>query len=150
MKIILLKDVKNVGKKGQKVTVSDGYGANYLIPHGLAVLETTHSNNVLEKEKEAERIKQENLKQEALKIQEQLKLITLVFFAPSGKDGRMFGSISTKQIEEDLKSKHNIVIDKRKFLEKYALNSFGYHRLDIELYKGVIGTVVVEIKEREQ
>lgn len=150
MKVILLKDVKNVGKKGDKVTVSDGYGANYLIPHKLAVLETVHSNNVLEKEKEAERARQAKLKEEALKIKAQLETIKLDFVASSGKDGKMFGSISLKQIEEELKAKHNITIDKRKFVGKYNLNCFGYHRLNIELYKDVIGTVVIEVKEKEK
>ncbi len=150
MKVILLKDVKNVGKKGEKVTVSDGYGQNFLIPRGLAVLETIHSNNVLEREKEAERVHQGELKDEALKIKEQLSKIKLVFSAPVGNDGRMFGSISTKQVEEELRSRYNIVIDKRKFLEKYNLNSLGYHRLQIELYKDVIGEVVVEIVERKK
>ena len=150
MKVILLKDVKNVGKKGEKVTVSDGYGQNFLIPRGLAVLETVHSNNVLEKEKEAERLHQAELKKEAEITKEKLTKIKLVFNAPVGSDGRMFGSISTKQVEEELKAKYNITVDKRKFLEKYNLNSLGYHRLKIELYKDVIGEVVVEVIERSK
>ena len=149
MKVIMLKDVKKLGKKGEKIVVSDGYAANYLIPNGLAVMETVHSNNVLEKEKEQARIEEENNKKIALEVSEKLKSITLEFFA-AGKDGKMFGSISPKQIEEELRNKHQINIDKRKIISKDSINIFGYTSVKIELHKGVIGIIKVHVTEKEK
>lgn len=151
MKVILLKDVKKVGKKGETVTVSDGYGNNYLIPHGLAVASTTTSQASLAKANAAETARQQQLKKEAEELAERLKTINVEFAVKVGADGRMFGSISPKQIEEELRNTYGINIDKRKFIDKYPANALGFTRLKIELYKGeagqVIGTVNVHISE---
>lgn len=148
MKLILLQDVKNVGKKDQVVNVSDGYGANFLLPRKLAVPLTEKAieirdqqnldvkNAVLQKRKSAEEL--------ALK----LTSITLEFVGQVGKDGRMFGSISPKQIVEEMEKKHAIVLDKRKFIDHYAVNAIGYTRLKIELDKGVVGIVNVHVSEK--
>ena len=111
MEVILLKDVKGIGKSGQKVNVKDGYAANYLIPNKLAVKLTARSQEVLDIQnanKEAE--KQENIRI-AKEVAKKLETIVVEFTANTGADGKMFGSISTKQIEEELKRKYNIVID---------------------------------------
>lgn len=149
MKVILLKDVKNVGKKDQIVEVSQGYGANYLIPNKLAVMCTSGSRNVLEKQQIAKQEDEKRKKDEALAIAEQLKSITLEFTALASKDGRMIGTISPKQICEALHNEHQIIIDKRKFVDKYPANAFGYTRLKVELYKGVFGTINVHISEKK-
>lgn len=149
MKVILLKDVKNVGKKDQVVEVSQGYGANYLIRQGLAVMYTSGSKNILNKQVQERADEEEKRKQEALKISEQLKDITLEFSAQGAKDGRMIGTISPKQICEELLRKYNINIDKRKFIDKFPVNAFGFTRLKIEIYKGVVGTVNVHVSEKK-
>lgn len=149
MKVILLKDVKNVGKKDQVCEVSQGYGANYLIKNGLAIMYTSGSKNTLDgqmKQREDEMLAKKAFAQE---VAEKLKEITLEFTAPSSKDGRMFGNISPKQICEEMKKVFNIDIDKRKFIDKYPVNTFGYTRLKIELFKGVIGTVNVHVSEKK-
>jgi len=149
MKVILLKDVKNVGKKDQVCEVSQGYGANYLIKNGLAIMYTSGSKNTLDgqmKQREDEMLAKKAFAQE---VAEKLKEITLEFTAPSSKDGRMFGNISPKQICEEMKKVFNIDIDKRKFIDKYPVNAFGYTRLKIELFKGVIGTVNVHVSEKK-
>ncbi len=148
MKVILLQDVKNLGKKGQKIVVSDGYGANFLIPKKLAVLETAQATAQLEREKENARLLDEKLKKEAQETAKKLENIVVSFTAASGKDGKMFGSISSKQIEDELKNKHSIIIDKRKFIDKYPVNTLGYSRLRIELYKDVIAIVNVLVEEK--
>ena len=125
MKVILLADVKKVGKKGQTIEVSDGYAANFLIPKKLAVKVTEKSVEILEKQNEQARIAAENAKKEAEKIKETLKNITVEFTLKSGANGRVFGSISFKQVEEALKNKHNIVIDKRKIITKGPIDSLG-------------------------
>lgn len=149
MKVILLKDVKGIGKKDQIVTVKDGYAANYLIPNKLAVMESQKSVEVLNQQKAdaAEEVRQLTIK--AKEVAKQLEDITVEFIAAGGSDGRMFGSISTKQIEQELKAKYNIEIDKRKFLDKIAVDRFGYTKLRIELYKGVVGTVTIHVSEKK-
>ncbi len=153
MKIILTADVKGVGKKGQTVTVSDGYASNYLIPKKLAVISTASSQTQLAKDNANEEKRQAALKAEAEELAKRLEHINVEFKAKSGSDGRMFGTISPKEIEEGLKAQWDIVIDKRKFIDKYPANAFGYTRLRIELYKGsagsVIGTVNVHISEEK-
>lgn len=149
MKVILLKDVKNVGKKDQVCEVSQGYGANYLIKNGLAIMYTAGSKNTLDgqmKQREDEMLAKKAFAQE---VAEKLKEITLEFTAPSSKDGRMFGNISPKQICEEMKKVFNIDIDKRKFIDKYPVNAFGYTRLKIELFKGVVGTVNIHVSEKK-
>lgn len=147
MKVILLQDVKGLGKKNQQIEVSDGYAANFLIPRRLAVKVSEKSVEILEKQKEDARIATENARQEAVKLSNQLKEITLEFKLKVGGNGKVFGSISLKQVEEQLRTKFNIIIDKRKFITKGPVDSLGITRLQIELFKGVVGEVVVHVSE---
>ena len=149
MEVILLADVKNVGRKNQTVNVSDGYANNFLFKKHLAVPVSKKSVEILETQQENARIAEENKKKEAEKLVETLKGVTVEFEAKVGKDSKLFGSISLKQVEEELKNKHDIVIDKRKFIDKGPLDALGYHRLRIELYKGVVGIINVHIQERK-
>ena len=149
MKVILLKDVKNVGKKDQIVEVSQGYGANYLIRNGLAIMYTAGAKNVLDNQIKMRQEDEERKKKQALEIVEKLKDITLEFQAPASKDGRMFGTISPKQICEELNKMLAIELDKRKFVDKFPVNAFGFTRLKIEIYKGVVGTVNVHVSEKK-
>ena len=147
MKVILLKDVKKLGKKDQTVDVSDGYANNYLFPNKLAVQLTKGSSQVLANQKEEERQLFEKNQAEARSISEKLQQIVLEFKLKSGNNGKCFGNVSLKQVEENLLSTHGIQIDKRKFLDKGPLDSFGMYKLRIELFKGVIGTINVHISE---
>ncbi len=153
MKIILLADVKGVGKKGQTVEAKDGFAKNYLIPRKLAVISTDTNQKILARNNAEEAARQQSLKEEAEALAERLKSINVEFKAKVGSDGRMFGSVSPKQIEEGLKAQWGIVIDKRKFIDKYSANAIGYTRLKIELYKGsageVVGVVNVHITEEK-
>ena len=148
MKVILLQDVKKVGKKGQTVEVSDGYAANFLFPRKLAVKETKKSVEILEQQNEDARVQKENAKAEALKIKEQLEHVVLEMTLKAN-NGKVFGSISGKQIEEELKKQFNIVIDRRKIITKDAVNQLGYTKLEIELFKGVIGIITVHVTEEK-
>ena len=148
MRVILLQDVKKVGKKGQTVEVSDGYAANFLFPRKLAVKETKKSVEILEQQNEDARVAKENAKAEAIRIKEQLEKITLEMKLKAN-NGKVFGSISFKQVEEALKSQFNIVIDRRKIITKDPINQLGYSRLEIELFKGVIGIITVHVAEEK-
>lgn len=147
MEIILLKDVKGVGKKDQKVVVSDGYANNFLFPRNLAVKVSKTSVQILANQKENERIMEENAQKEARELVEKLKDMEVEFTMKVGKEGRTFGSISLKQVEEEFKKKYNVTIDKRKFIDKGPLDALGYYNLRIELHKGIVGKVKVHIKE---
>lgn len=153
MKIILLADVKGVGKKGMTVDAKDGFAKNFLIPRGLAVISTDSNQKILAKNNAEEDARQQALKKEAEELAKRLEHINVEFKAKVGSDGRMFGAVSPKQIEEGLKAQWNIIINKRKFIDKYPANALGYTRLKIELYKGsageVVGTVNVHISEEK-
>jgi large subunit ribosomal protein L9 len=147
MKVILLNDVKKVGKKGQIVEVSDGYGANYLIPNKLAVKATKTSLNIKQKQDEDMALLEEEKKQQAIILKDKMEKLTLELKAKSGKDGKMFGAISSKQIVEEYKKQFDIELDKRKFIDNNTISNLGYTKLKIELYKNVIGTIIVHVSE---
>ena len=148
MKVILLKDIKGVGKKQQVVTVKDGYGANYLIPNRLAVMYSERGQEILDGQKKAEADNIERMKSEARETSKKLESIVVEFDAKGSGNGRMFGTISTKQIAEELKAKHGIEIDKRKFVDKTPVDHFGYSKLTIELYKGITGVITILVNEK--
>lgn len=149
MKVILLSDVKNVGKKGQIVEVSDGYAMNFLFARKLAVKATDRSLEIRKAEEVQVQKDHDSKKQEMLVLKARLEQLKIEFFAKSGKDGKMFGSISTKQIAEEIQVKHQITIDKRKFIDNGPINTFGHTKLKIELFKDVAATISVEIKEQK-
>ena len=149
MKVIMLKDVKGVGKVNQVVDVKDGYGANYLIPNRLAVKYTERSVGVLAEQEKNEKLRIAELTRQAEEKKKVLEGITVEFKAKISSDGRMIGTISPKQIEKELLDKHKVEIDKRKFLDNFKVNAFGITNLRIELYKNVIGTVRVHVSEEK-
>lgn len=148
MKVILVQDVKKVGKKGDIVNVADGYGQNFLIKNKLAVLATETGKNIVAQDKENQRLQDLENKKKAEELKAVLEGLTLEFYLSSGKDGRTFGSVSTKNIVEELAKKHDIKIDKRKFINARPIQSLGYTQLKIELYKDVIATIKVHLQEK--
>ena len=148
MKVILTQDVKKVGKKGDIVNVADGYGQNFLIKNKLAVLATEHGKEIVAHNKEQERLQDLENKKKAEELKETLENITLEFALSSGKDGKTFGSVSTKNVAEELLKTHDIKIDKRKFINARPIQALGYTNLKIELYKDVITTIKVHLKEK--
>jgi large subunit ribosomal protein L9 len=147
MKVILLKDVKNIGKKDQEIEVANGYAANYLFPNKLAVALTNRGKEIRDEQQQQLKNIEDQKIAEAQELVGKLASITLEFKAKIAGDGRMIGTISTKQIVEELKEKHKLTIDKRKFIDHFLVNALGFTRLKIELHKGVIGTVTVHVTE---
>jgi large subunit ribosomal protein L9 len=146
MKIILLDDVKNVGKKGQVVEVADGYGRNFLIRNKLAVVATQHSQSILDEEKQQKLDQEKTNIALAIQLKEQLSKITLVFEIKMGDKGKVFGSISSKHIAEELQKKHKLIIDKRKIVDTAPLANIGLNIVKIELHRTVIAELKVELK----
>lgn len=148
MKVIMIKDLKKVGKRGEIVEISDGYASNFVIPQGYGRKLTENSLDDYKKEKAEEAALIAQKKAAAQEVAKKLEGITLEFQVTSGKNGLMIGQISPKQIEEELKSKYDIVIDKRKFIDRYPCNAYGTTSLKIELFKGVVGVVKVHVSEK--
>ncbi len=146
MKIILLSDVKNVGKKGEVKEVADGYGRNYLIRNRLAVEATKKSMEILDQQKADEKARQEELKKQAEELKKQIEAGTLVFKVKAGNEGKIFGSVSPAKMAERLSNDFGITVDKRKFVDNENLTTLGNHKVRVELYKGVIATVKVNIQ----
>ncbi|MCM3570716.1 50S ribosomal protein L9 [Neobacillus mesonae] len=147
MKVIFLKDVKGKGKKGEIKNVADGYAHNFLIKQGLAVEATTSSMSSLEAQnKKQEKLAAEELA-EAKKLKEKLDQITVELTAKAGEGGRIFGSITSKQIAEELQKKHGIKVDKRKMELNDAIRTLGHTKVPVKLYHDVTATLTVHVQE---
>ena len=145
MQVIFLKDLKGQGKKGEIKDVADGYAVNFLIKKVYDVKKTETSLNKLNIEKENNRLLDEKNTKEAKELAEKLKKLTITFTAKAGKEDKMFGSISSKQIKEEL-DKHGYHFDRKQIVNE-TINSFGYHNVDINLYKNIVGTIRVEVRK---
>ncbi len=147
MKVILLKDVKNQGKKDDIIEVSDGYAINFLIKKGLAVKYTEKSKEVLdEKLKKQEKEEEKNIK-EAKEIKKLLEKDIFIIKMKSGLEGKLFGSVSSKQIEQTIKEILNLKIDKKRIKIKEPITYLGTYNVEIVLHKEVIASVKINVKE---
>ena len=145
MKIILIKDVKKQGKSGDILEVKDGYGT-FLINKGDAVLATSNSVNRLDRENKEKELKENNLIKECEIIKKKIENLKISFKVKTGEQDRVFGSISAKQIVEELKNK-GYNIDKKQVKISNTLSTLGFHNVDIELHKKVIATIKIELKK---
>ena len=141
MKVILLADVKGQGKKNDVIEVSDGYGKNFLIPRKLAKAADAQSLNDIKVKEEARlhRIKVE--KEEAQALAERLKGILVKIHASHGADGRLYGSVTAKDVSERLQADHGIAIDKRKINVSDPIKAYGKYELEVKLYTEVTGKI---------
>lgn len=148
MKLIMKKDLKGVGKAGQVVEVSDGYGANFIIPRGFGVLYTPES--VKEREEELAKLKaiDDANRAKANENAKKLEGIVFEFVAPVGNGGRMIGTVSIKELKKALKEKLEIDVDKDDFPEHNIVNSFGMSHVKINLYKGIYGIMNVKVNPK--
>ena len=145
MKVLMLSDVKKVGKKGEVVEVAPGYAQIFLFARKLAVPASEKSMEIRQKEIQHEKDIDAQNRVVANKNKEIIENTTFEFKAKAGSDGRMFGSISTKQVADEIKKVLNIEVDKRKFVDPIPVNAFGTTLLKIDLYKGIIATVKVHV-----
>lgn len=145
MKVILLKDVKGIGKAGEIINASDGHARNYLIPRGLAKEATEGGIKALEKQKAAEARKKQEELQAAKALAEKLSSLTVNLKGKAGEGGRLFGSITSKDIAEGLEKQHKIKIDKRKIQLDNPIRELGASFVEIKVYPEVTAKMKVEI-----
>ncbi len=147
MKVILTQDVKAQGKKGQMIDVADGYGRNYLIARGLAIPADNKAINELKNREASIQHKIEVEKQEARDIAAKLEGILVKFAVSAGADGRLYGSVTSKDIADELQ-KSGVTIDKRKIVLPDPLKTFGSYTVDVKLYPEIVGKINVVITEK--
>ncbi|MBM7572540.1 50S ribosomal protein L9 [Aquibacillus albus] len=147
MKVIFTKDVKGKGKKGEVKNVSDGYARNYLLKNNLAVEATGGNMKALEAQKNKEKRQEQEEVNEAKQIKEKLESLTVELKAKSGDGGRLFGSITSKQIADELKKKHQIKMDKRKIELDQPIRALGYTNVPVKIHPEVTGTIKVHVTE---
>ena len=146
MKVIFLKDLKGQGKKDEIKEVKDGYAENFLIAKGYAVKLTEQSLSKFNRDKAKEKDLDDKNREEALKIKEKIEKEELIFKVKTGEADKVFGSISPKQIKEEL-DKKSYSIDKKDILLDHPIQSLGYHDIKIILYKEVIATIKVKLEK---
>lgn len=147
MKVILLKDVKDQGKAGQLVEVSDGYGRNYLLPRKLATEATKDNLNTMKQQEKAREKQKAKEKAEAEKTAVLLDGIVVRVQAKAGTTGRLFGAVTTKEISEALSEQHGISIEKNKIVLAEHIKSFGTYDIKCKLGSEVSGTIHVMVTE---
>ena len=145
MKVILTQDVKKIGKKGEIINASDGYAKNFLFPKKLAVPADTQNLNELKAKQASEKHKKEIETEEAKKIAEQIKQIKITIKAKIGENQKLFGSITSKEIAEQIEKELKIKIDKKKITLKDPIKTIGEYPIEIKLYEGVTLKTTVQI-----
>ena len=146
MKVILNVDVKGQGKKGQLVNVSDGYARNFLLPRGLAMEADAQAMNDLKNKEEAARHHAAMEKQNAEEAAKALKGKTVKLTAKAGSAGRLFGSVTTKEVAEGLKAQFQVEVDKRK-ISMADVKAFGSYEAEVKLYPGISAKITVMVGE---
>ncbi|MGF7184053.1 large subunit ribosomal protein L9 [Desulfitispora alkaliphila] len=147
MKVILQQDVKGKGKKGEVVNVAEGYARNYLLPRNLAVEANDANVKKLKQQKNQEAKKKEQELKEAKNLVEKLEKIKVEVKTKAGEGGRLFGSVTSKEITKVLEKQHKIKIDKRKIDLKDPIKTLGVHKLPVKLHPEASGTMTVHVIE---
>lgn len=146
MKVILKADVKSLGKKGELVNTSDGYARNFLFPKGLAVEANATAMNDFNNKEQAKKFH----KAEEIKAAEEVKSVidgkSFVFKAKAGTNGKLFGSITTKDVAAKIKEELNIDIDKRK-ISMDDIKVFGTVKAEVKVYQGIVAVISVQVTE---
>lgn len=145
MKVILLADIKGVGKKDQVINASDGYARNFLFPKKLAVEANNENMAKLKAKNESKAYKKEMDIKEAKAIKEKIEKITMKMVVKAGENGKIFGGVTSKEIAENLKKEYSIEIDKKKVLLAETIKNIGAFTVDIKLYEGIIAQLKLNV-----
>ncbi len=149
MKVILLKDVKGTGKKGEMKEVSDGYARNFLLPKKMAVVANNTSVKELDEKNKAQENKAQKEYEAAVELGKKIEELNVVIYTKAGEGGRLFGSITSKDIAEQIKKQHNIDVDKRKVHLSEPIRVLGSTVVDIKIHQKVTTKIRVDVKEKQ-
>lgn len=145
MKVILLTDVKGMGKRGDVVNASDGHARNFLIPRKLAVPADKQNMNELNAKKSSEAHKKDLEKKEAERIKEKLEKEVLKLKVKAGENGKTFGSITSKEIADGIEKEFKESVDKKKIVTKDQIKQIGVYTVDLKLFEGVICKLKIDV-----
>ena len=148
MKVVFLADVKGQGKKDQIKEVSDGYARNFLLPKKLAVPADAKMMNEIKNKESSKQHKIDTEKAAAKALAEKLQKITVKITAQAGGDGRLYGSVTSKDISEALSKQFGITIDKRKLTLDEPIKAFGLYSIDVKLYTEISGKINVSVSDK--
>ena len=148
MKVILLQDVRGQGKKGEMINVSDGYARNFLFPRKLAQEATADNVNTMRMNDKAKQEKEQRAREEAAALSAKLRDMTLTVYAKGGGAGRLFGSVTSQEISDALKTQEGIELDKRKIVIDDAIKTTGLYTVKVKLGFGIDAVLKVEVKEQ--
>lgn len=148
MKVILNQDIKGKGKKGQLIEVSDGYARNYLLPKRLASEANNTNMNILHGKNKAEAYHQQVAYEEALAQKEKMEKIEVVLTAKAGENGKLFGSITSKDVADALTMQHHIKIDKKKIVMPDGIKVLGTSTVEVKIYPNVTGKLKVTVTQQ--
>ncbi len=145
MKVILLDNIKGVGKKDEVINASDGYARNFLFPKKLAVEANAENMSKLNNKKNSEQHKKDVEKQKAEEISKKMKEITVVIKVKAGDNGKIFGGVTAKEISENLKEQFNIDIDKKKIVLNENIKNLGVFNVSVKLFEGIVGNLKISV-----
>lgn len=149
MKVVLLQDVKSIGKKGELVTVSDGYGRNYLMPRKLAKEANAQAMNELKNAEAAKEFKIKTETDQANQNASELSGKVVKIYAKAGQGGKIFGSVTAKEIAEEIGKQYQVSVDKRKIVLDSDIKAFGTYNFELKFYAGITTTMSVAVCEKE-
>lgn len=147
MKVILLDNIKGVGKKDEVINASDGYARNFLFPRKLAVEANTENMSKLKNKQDSVQHKKNLEKEKAEDIAKKLKDITVNIKVKAGDNGRIFGGVTSKEISENLKQQFKIDIDKKKIVLNETIKNIGVFNVSVKLFEGIVGNLKINVNE---
>lgn len=149
MKVILLENIKNVGKKDEVINASDGYARNYLFPKKLAVEANTENMSKLKSRENADKYRKDQERKQAEEIAKKMQGIMLKVKVKAGENGKIFGGVTSKEISDELKKQYQIEVDKKKILLSENIKNLGMFVVDIKLYEGVLGKLKLDVISKD-
>lgn len=147
MKVILKADIKGVGKKGELINASDGYARNYLFPKSLAIEATEGNLAMLNEKKESEKFRKQSEREAAVELSKKMSGSRVVFKVKAGDSGKLFGSITSKDIAEQIKKQLKFDVDKKKIVLDDPIRSIGIYNLEVKIYPEISSKLKVEVIE---
>lgn len=148
MKVVLLQDVKSIGKKGELVNVSDGYARNFLMPRKLAKEANAQAMNELKNAEAAREYKIKTETEQAQKNADALSGKTLKIYGKAGQAGKLFGSVTVKELAEEIRNQFGVEVEKRKIVLESDIKAFGTYNFDVKFYNGITATMSVAVCEK--